>query len=139
MYQEEAEINRRSVWTIVDGPEDFKVLGSRWVLVIKGKGMKGTRNYGFVVKGNNQVKEVNVLDTFSPTLSKDSLQLVLAIASLEQIKLRQMDKKCAFLNSPITIDTYIELMEILHSHNTRLRKVAKLHKAMYGLRQAPLV
>jgi hypothetical protein len=75
-------------------------------------------------------------ETFAPVARLDSIHMLLAYATHYGFKLYQMDVKSALLNGPIKEEVYVEQSagfesEGYHNH------VYKLHKALYGIKQAP--
>jgi Reverse transcriptase (RNA-dependent DNA polymerase) len=48
-----------------------------------------------------------------------------------------MDVKNAFLHGPIDKEVFIELPKIMFEESFRKKNIGVLHKALYGLRQAP--
>jgi hypothetical protein len=63
---------------------------------------------------------------------------LLAFATHHDFKLYQMDVKCAFLNGPISELVYVEQPPGFKDSKFP-NHVYKLHKALYGLQQAPRV
>jgi Reverse transcriptase (RNA-dependent DNA polymerase) len=90
-----------------------------------------------VVNGSSQRPDVNVGETFSPTLHKDTLRLVLAITVVFGCTVHQMDIETAFLHSTIDQYTLMELPLFVYDDGERARNVAVLRKALYGLSQSP--
>ena len=66
------------------------MLGSRWVVVEKSDGTVKSR---FVVKGNEERGDPR---SDSPTASKDSFKMFLAISANEKFKLKSLDVTSAF-------------------------------------------
>jgi Reverse transcriptase (RNA-dependent DNA polymerase) len=64
---------------------------------------------------------------------------MLTIAVMENMVLRQLDVSTPFLHGAIDQGTFVELPKLLYSPLHRARKVGSLRKALYGLRQAPLL
>jgi Reverse transcriptase (RNA-dependent DNA polymerase) len=87
---------KHEVFTVTERPENEKVLRTRWVLVKKDNNDKITYRARLVVCGNNQRPDVDVGDTYAPTLTKESLRLVIALASAWGMLIHQMDVEAAF-------------------------------------------
>ena len=103
------------------------VLGSRWVVVKKLDGRVKSR---FVVKGNEERGDPR---SDSPTVSKDSFKMFLAICANEGFKLKSFDVTTAFLQGkPIQRDVFIR--PPLEKYKPG--KTWKLLKACYGLYDA---
>ena len=69
---------------------DQHILGSRWVVVEKSDGTVKSR---FVVKGNEERGDPR---SDSPTASKDSFKMFLAISANKKFKLKSLDVTSAF-------------------------------------------
>jgi hypothetical protein len=79
-------------------------------------------------------------DTFSPTLSKTGLRLLLALAVQMEMQVHTVDCKNAFLNGHIDKEIYIEQPPGgIEPGTTSQSHVCRLNKALYGLKQAPLI
>ena len=67
----------------------------------------------------------------------EGVRTLLAYVAYEGFKVYQMDVKSAFLNGILEEEVYIEQPEGFVDKNNK-DKVYKLHKAPYGLKQAPI-
>jgi len=88
-----------------------------------------------VAKGFTQIQGIDYNETFSPVAQFESLRLLLALATLEDWEIHQMDIKSAFLNGLLDKEIYMEQPEgfaVLGQEH----KVCLLKKAIYGLKQA---
>lgn len=54
-----------------------------------------------VIKGYRQMEVLDYFDTYSPVTRITSIRLVLAIAAIRNLQVRQMDLKTAFLNGDL--------------------------------------
>ena len=111
---------------VVDEHEDQHVLGSRWVVQDRNGKIKAR----FVVKGCQEKSDPR---SDSPTASKDSFKLFLALAANENFDLKTLDVTSAFLQGyPLDREVFIQPpLEKLESG-----KVWKLKKSCYGLYDA---
>ena len=88
----------------------------------------------YVAKGYTQVKDVNYLETYSPTARLTSIRILMNIAINENLILHQMDVVTAYLNADIDYEIYVEqpkgFIEYDNNH------VYRLNKSLYGLKQS---
>ena len=86
-----------------------------------------------VVRGDQQ--KPTGQDTFAATLAARSFRTLMAIAARFDLELTQYDAVNAFVNAILKEAIY---MRMPHGH-TRPGYVLRLKKALYGLRQSPLL
>jgi hypothetical protein len=88
-----------------------------------------------VAKGFTQIPGLDFDETFSPIAHFKSLQLLLALATLEDWHIHQMDVKSVFLNSELDEEIYMEQPQGFITSGKETQ-VCRLKKAIYGLKQA---
>jgi hypothetical protein len=89
-----------------------------------------------VAKGFKQKEGIDYFDTYAPVARITSIRVLMALASIFDLYVHQMDVKTAFLNGNLEEEVYMEQPEgFVMSGNER--KVCKLIKSFYGLKQAP--
>lgn len=125
-------IVKNGTWRLVDLPPGKKVIDNRWVFKVKTNTDRSIDRYKarLVVRGFTQEYGVDYSETFSPVV-KVNVRLILAMAALEKLKLRQFDVKLAFLYGDLDEDVYMAQM-IGYDDNSG--KVCKLQKSLYGLK-----
>jgi hypothetical protein len=142
MQAEFDALEAQATWEIVPRPMDRKVISVKWVLRIKWDKDRKLPTYKgrMCARGFTQVQNVDYEDTFSPTLSKTGLRLLLALAVQLGMKIHAIDCKNAFLNGNIDKEIYIEQPPYFIKEGTTAQShVCRLKKALYGLKQAPLI
>jgi hypothetical protein len=115
--------------------EADEILNCQWVFALK-RSQEGEIirfKARIVAQGFWQIHGVNVGETFAPTPTFSSLQLLLAMALQLNWPVASFDARSAFLHSNIDHNVYIQPppgVQVSHG------KVLKLRKALYGTWQA---
>jgi len=89
-----------------------------------------------VAKGYCQEEGIDYDETYAPVARLKAIRILLAISSLLQFKLFQMDVKSAFLNGFIKEEVYVAQPPGFTNYEFP-DHVYKLKKALYELKQAP--
>jgi hypothetical protein len=124
-------------WTLVKLPAGRKAIGCKWVFKVKYTATGAIEKYKarLVAKGYSQTQGIDYDETFAPVAKFNSIRVLLAIAAQEDFEIHQMDVMTAFLNADLEEDVYMAQPEgFVEKGNEEL--VCKLHKSLYGLKQA---
>jgi hypothetical protein len=122
----------------VDPPIGCRPIGLKWVYKVKRDehGAVVRHKARLVAKGFVQREGIDFEEVFAPVARMESVRLLLALAAIKDWRVHHLDVKSAFLNG--------ELAEVIHVQQPpgfavggQEHKVLRLHKALYGLRQAP--
>jgi hypothetical protein len=133
--REELEsLRRRKVFELVDPPAGRKVIRNRWVFDLKSDGRKKAR---LVAKGFSQVEGIDYDEIFSPVVRFETVRMMIALAALKNWHITGLDVKTAFLYGELEEELYMEQPEGFKL-NGQERKVMRLKRAIYGLKQAAL-
>ncbi|GJU94803.1 retrotransposon protein, putative, ty1-copia subclass [Tanacetum coccineum] len=125
------------VWCLVDLPPNCKTVGIKWLFKKKTDmdDIIHTYKTRLVAKGYTQTYEVYYEETFSPVANIRAIRILIAIAAFYDYEIWQMDVKTAFLNGYLNEDIYMVQPEGFVDPN-HPRKVCKLQRSIYGLKQA---
>ena len=90
-------------------PAGHHPVDSRWVFDIKRDANGQIKKYKarLVIRGFKQIQNESYFETFSPTVTKDSIRFILALAAMYDLPTRQLDFKTAFLNGILPDDEVI--------------------------------
>ena len=119
-------------------PLGCKPLSSKWVFKRKRTVDESIDKYKarLVIKGYKQTEDLDCFDTYSPVMRINSIRMVLAISALRNLEVHQMDVKTPFLNGYLDEEVYMEQPKGFFALGQE-KKVYKLVKSFYGLKQAP--
>ncbi|GJS37150.1 retrotransposon protein, putative, ty1-copia subclass [Tanacetum coccineum] len=137
MNAEMQSMKDNQVWRLVDLPPNGETVRSKWLFKKKTDmdGVVHTYKAHLVAKGFTQTFGVDYEETFSPIVDIRAIRILIAIAAFYDYKVWQMDVQTAFLNGYLDEDIYMVQPEgfVDPKHP---RKVCKLHRSIYGLKQA---
>ncbi|KAK8595246.1 hypothetical protein V6N13_123126 [Hibiscus sabdariffa] len=88
-----------------------------------------------VAKGFGQIHDIDYDETFSHVAMFKYIRILLAVAAFHDYEIWQMDVKTAFLNGKLEEDVYMTQPEDFVTLENA-RKVCKLQRSIYGLKQA---
>ena len=131
----EALLNNHT-WSLVPAPDHRKPIGCKWVFRVK-ENADGTINKykaRLVAKGFHQVEGFDYTKTFSPVVKPITVRTVLTLAISKGWILQQIDVNNAFLNGVLNEEVY--MVQPPGFEKGELGLVCKLHKSLYGLKQA---
>ncbi|GJX73296.1 retrotransposon protein, putative, ty1-copia subclass [Tanacetum coccineum] len=125
------------VWVLVDLPPGCKTVASKWLFKKKTDmdGIVHVYKARLVAKGYTQLYGVDYEETFSPVADIRAIRILISIAAYYDYEIWQMDVKTAFLNGYLDEDIYMVQPEGFVDPN-HPRKVCKLQRSIYGLKQA---
>ena len=108
----ESLISNRT-WKLVDLPSGFKTIGCKWVIrkKLKPDGSIDKFKAKLIARVFKQKANLDFLDTFSPVTRIISIRLLIAIATIFDLKIHQMNVKTAFLNGDLEKEIYIDQSE----------------------------
>lgn len=137
MRSELQALQANGTWSLVPLPAGKSPIGCRWVYKIKLKSDGSVERYKarLVAKGFTQLEGVDYRDTFSPTAKIISVRCLLALAAARGWSLHQLDVNNAFLHGDLHEEIYMSPPPGLRRQGEE-HLVCRLHKSLYGLKQA---
>ena len=137
MVEEMQSLIAHGTYTLQELPDGYKAIKSKWVYKVKldAAGRIERFKARLVAKGFQQVEGIDFNEVFAPTSKHTSLRVLLSIVADRDLELEQLDVKTAFLNGELEEELYMEQPVGFQDGGPGM--VCKMHKALYGLRQAP--
>nr|GFC80215.1 retrotransposon protein, putative, Ty1-copia subclass [Tanacetum cinerariifolium] len=125
------------VWVLVDLPPGCKTVKSKWIFKKKTDMNDVVHTYKarLVAKGYTQLYGVDYEEAFSPVTDIRAIRILISIAAYYDYEIWKMDVKTAFLNGNLDEDIYMVQPEGFVDPNHH-RKVCKLQRSIFGLKQA---
>jgi hypothetical protein len=138
MKEEMDAIVANGTWSLTELPASHRAIGLKWVYKVKRDqlGAIVRHKVRLVAKGYIQHQGVDFEEVFPLVARLESMRLMLAIAVHWNWPVHHMDVKSAFLIGDLQEEVYVAQSPGFVDKD-RPGKVLHLHKALYGLRQAP--
>ncbi|CCF54785.1 hypothetical protein NDA11_001135 [Ustilago hordei] len=135
MCKELDGLKAMGMWEIIDLPKGMHAVDMCWVLKIKTDANLIPTKFKarLVARGFTQREGINYTEVFTPVAPIQSIQGVLAIATVQDWEVDSIDIKQAYLNSTLHHDVFLKL-----PLGTKIPsgKALKLMKGLYGLKQS---
>ncbi|GJX11004.1 retrotransposon protein, putative, ty1-copia subclass [Tanacetum coccineum] len=137
MNAEMKSMKDNQVWNLVDLPPNYKTVGSNRLFKKKTDMDGNIHAYKahLVVKGFTQTYRVDYEETFSPVADIKVIRILIAIPAYYDYEIWKMDAKTVFLNGRLNEDVYMVQPEGFVNPKY-LRRVCKLKRSIYGLKEA---
>lgn len=138
MDEEIRSIEKNKTWSLCSLPHGAKCIRVKWIYKTKLNelGEINKHKARLVAKGYSQELGIDFTEAYAPVARMDTIRTILATAAQREWVIYQLDVKSAFLHGVQHEDVYIQQPKGYEVEGEE-DKVYKLHKALYGLRQAP--
>jgi hypothetical protein len=122
---------------LVDPPSGCRPIGLKWVYKVKKDecGAVVKHKARLVARSFVQCEGIDFEEVFTPVARMESMWLLLTLAAAKDWQVHHLDVKFAFLNGDLAEVVYVKQAPGFMVKGAK-RKVLRLRKAMYGLRQA---
>lgn len=136
MEEEIQALEKNGTWEVSVLPEGERAIDNKWVYKIKfnSDGFIERFKARLVTRGDKQIKGKEYNATFSPVAKFATVRTLIALATIKELNLHQLDINNAFLHGYLEEDVYMKVPEGCSGRNEG--KVCKLKRSLYGLKQA---
>jgi hypothetical protein len=137
MDRELATLEKAGTWVNVPQPTDKNIVGSKWVYRVKHKADGSIDKYKvqLIACSFTQIYRVDYFTTFSPVAKLSSFRTILAITAHHDWEIESFNFNAAYLNGKLDNDKEI-YMHPPPGYDSDPDFVKRLHKVLYGLKQA---
>ena len=137
MDEEIKSLYANRTWTLESTPTSVKPIPVKWVYKVKWDSNGDIERYKarLVAKGFRQREGIEFDEVFAPVSKYATLRALLATIAVNDMELQQLVIKTAFLIGVLEEDVYVEQPAGYEEGGPGM--ACHLHRALYGLRQAP--
>lgn len=139
MLSELQNLEQTQTWSLIHPSPNFTVIGFKWVYAIKRNSNDSVMRYKsrLVALRNHQIEGLDFTEAYSPVVKPATIRMFLTLALSMNWLINQYNFNNAFLNGKLQEVVYMKQPPDFDNGNSNA--VCKLHKAIYGLKQAPCV
>ncbi|CAM8966664.1 unnamed protein product [Rhodiola kirilowii] len=138
MNKEIQALEHNNTWSLTALPPQAHAIDCKWIFRVKYNSDGSIERYKarVVAKGYTQVEGIDYHDTFAPVAKMTTVRCLLAIAAAKHWPIFQLDVDNAFLHGDLHEEVYMLTPPGFYSTEKQQGLVCKLHKSIYGLKQA---
>ena len=139
MKAEYDSLQKNEVWDIVEMPEGKNLVTGKWHFALKrnSKGEIIRHKARYAARGFKQKRGVDYDQTYRPTVKMVTLRVLLSSAVQNEMKLKQLDIKTAYLNASIEEEIFVDQPPRFVKKNANGKSyVCRLKKLFYELKQS---
>ena len=140
--EELQNLKNHQTWQYDELPLGQKAIRSKWVFKVKyhSNGSVAKFKARLVAQGFSQVQEIDFLETFAPTVRRESLRIYLTLCLMLNLFIHQVDIVGAYLESPLNnnkLPIFMKLSpEMQNLCQIREGLLRRLLRSLYVLRQS---
>ncbi|WVZ72126.1 hypothetical protein U9M48_020636 [Paspalum notatum var. saurae] len=136
MAEEIAALERTGTWDLVPTPSHVRPITCKWIYKVKTRSDGSLERYKahLVARGFQQEHGRDYDETFTHVAHMTTVRALLAVASVREWSISQLDVKNAFLNGELREEVY---MQPPPGYSVPEGMVCRLRRSLYGLKQAP--
>ncbi|KAL0387767.1 UNVERIFIED_CONTAM: Retrovirus-related Pol polyprotein from transposon TNT 1-94 [Sesamum radiatum] len=121
-------------WVLVDLPPGCTTIGCKWIFKkkLKPDGSIDKFKARLVAKGFKQKEGIDYFDTYSPVARLTTIRVLIALASVYNLSIHQMDVKTTFLYGELEEKIYMDQPEgfVAHGNERKDTKIPEGHSAL---------
>lgn len=128
-------LRKMGTWKLVDLLAEWKPITCKWVFALKRDDKGNVIKYKARLMAHrfSQGYGIDYKETFAPVIWLDTLRAMLALSTIKNLAVQQMDIKGAYLHGDLEEEIY---MEQPLDFDDGTGKVCKLIHSLYGLKQS---
>ncbi|GJR73899.1 zinc finger, CCHC-type containing protein [Tanacetum coccineum] len=135
---EKDSIMGNNTWVLADLPPGCKPLGYKWIFKRKLK-VDGTIEKfkaRLVIQGFKQKSGIDYFDTYAPVVRISTIRLLIAMASIHNLIIHQMDVKTSFLNGELDEEVYMNQLQgfIMPSNENKVDLTKELLSLSFSMK-----
>ncbi|WVZ81453.1 LOW QUALITY PROTEIN: hypothetical protein U9M48_028828, partial [Paspalum notatum var. saurae] len=136
MAEEIAALERTGTWDLVPTPSHVRPITCKWVYKVKTRSDGSLERYKarLIARGFQQKHGRDYDEIFALVAHMTIVRALLAVASVREWSISQLDVKNAFLNGELREEVY---MQPPPGYSVPEGMVCRLRRSLYGLKQAP--